>query len=848
MHADFTQRSRKSISMKKTCCVLLAVLAFGFASGAAADETTCVARGVAFVDENRNGARDEGEPGLPGVQISDSDIIVTTDSEGHYQLETTSAIPNTVFVINPNGYRVTTPFYHLVSGSSIEGDFGLAPDSTSEAGPFSFYHTADFQFDSPRSSTEQIQADLADMEKFAKSHDIRFYAVCGDITTHGEVDDLAFFNEQFDRLARPVYRIFGGHDALVEMPRPKMGNWVDAFGPYTYAWNHGGVHFIALVSEGYLSDDERARQTRFWQRDMAALAPETPIVLLAHTPDQISAEIGEAIREHSVIAYLFGHWHTHHSYEVDGVPFFTSSPMRPSDWGGFTKRTRAIRYESGTLSSTSRVLEQRQRIHVLQPHGTVAPGPLKIRAHVYDTAKIPEKVEAQISNAQDGSRFSIPLHQENGFTWTGSLVEAVPTGMYTILVEAGEGWVTEASFQVTQEPPGIETKEDWRDTFGSGARSRSPETALSPAPRLQWVATLPSDQPHQTTPLILDGHVYLGVSDLQAGAAHAGVVCIDGNTGETRWTRQLPHSINSGICSDGERIFAVDGQGGIYALSPESGEILWQADAYADTPFHEERRYYWRTFLAPATTANGRLFVAGSYVLAAFDTTNGKRMWSNYDDLCRNAYPMSGLAPAGELVFFENESHVVALAQETGEIRWTRALADLTGGVSRERGTATPLATSEAVYFHHRSRVRTLIPSTGEEIWSASSGGSMNYMGIPAKARDAVIVTSGRNVICIESATGERRWAAATRTANDTDLGPNQDLRNGAAPLVVGDWVIVGSDDGYVYVFSVANGEKSWEYNTGAPIKASPAISGNLVVVNNFAGNIFGIVLEETGE
>ncbi len=124
----------------------------------------------------------------------------------------------------------------------------------------------------------------------------------------------------------------------------------------------------------------------------------------------------------------------------------------------------------------------------------------------------------------------------------------------------------------------------------------------------------------------------------------------------------------------------------------------------------------------------------------------------------------------------------------------------------------------------------------------------MNYMGIPAKAKDAVIVASGRNVICIDSETGERRWAVATRAAHETDLGTNQDLRNGAAPLVIGDWVIVASDDGYIYVLSLEDGERRWEYNTGAPIKASPVVSGNLVVVNNFAGNVFGFVLQEIGE
>lgn len=825
-----------------------ATLSLSLAHFAAANdvraETQATIQGIVFEDQDQDGVLDSEERGLPNVQISDGDQIVLTDTEGRFAIQTTTTLPNTVFVINPNGFRPASRFYHPVVASETNVNFALMKDPASLEGPFSFYHTADFQFDGPRKHTKQIAGDLADMERWAETRDIRFYAICGDITTHGAVDDLALFNEQFDQLARPVYRIFGGHDALVEMARPKMGNWVDAFGPYTYAWNYGGVHFIALVSEGYLSEAERARQSRFWQQDMAALPPKTPIVLLAHTPDQISAEIGDAIREHNVIAYLFGHWHTHHTYDVDGVPFFTSSPMRPSDWGGFTKRTRAIHIDNGKLTSASRVLEHEKRLHVLQPHEVAATGSLTIRAHVYDTTHIPERVVATIETVDGALHGAVTLAQENDFTWAGTLADSVPPGDYRIRVRAGEGWDNGRgdTFRIVESLPPIETRDNWLDEFGNGARNRDFATASVPTLQLQWVATLPGAQPHRTGPVIVNGDVYVGVTDAQAGATQAGVVCLDGKNGTVRWDQPLPQSINAALASDGKRIFALSGQGTLYALDPAQGEIQWQADAYEGTAFHVEKRYFWRTFLAPVTAANGRVFVAGSYVLAAFDAANGTKLWTNYDDLCRNAYPMSGLAPAGDLVYFENEDHVVALEQDSGAVRWGRPLAELAGGVSRERGTATPLATLDAVYFHHRSRLRKLNPETGEEAWGAPSGSSLNYMGTPAKAPGAIVLASGGSIICVNDDTGERRWAFNTRTASNTDLGPNQDLRNGAAPLIMGDFVVAGGDDGYLYLLSLTDG-KRWEYNTGAPIKASPAVSGNLIVVTNFAGNVFGFTI-----
>jgi outer membrane protein assembly factor BamB len=796
-------------------------VAFALAVATGATAANVSIRGVVFNDGNEDGQRDAGEPGVPEVLVSDGDQIVRTDSEGHYAIETTTEIPNTVFVVNPSGFRLTNAFFHRISGSDENVDFGLAADPENAKETFSFYHTADFQFGNPRSSTAQIGGDLADMEAWADDHDVAFYAVCGDITTHGAVDDLQFFNEQFDALNRPVYRIFGGHDALVEMERPKMGNWVDAFGPYAYAWNYGGVHFIALVSEGYLSKEERARQMRWWARDMAAQPKDTPIVLLSHTPDQISAEIRDAVDEHNIAAYLFGHWHTHHNYNVDDVPFFVSSPMRPADWGAFTKRTRVMTFEEGALRSASRVLEQKKRVTVLQPTGTVMGRNLAVRAMVYDTAIEAKTVRALVFDPDTGQMNMVTLRQENDWAWHGHLKADLRPGNYAVDVQVNgdEAWSAGKSFVVGE---------------ADGAPS---------AMDLQWVVSLGVEQPHRTTPLVLEDRIYIAVSDGQARAKEAGVRCLDGSNGSFVWNTSLPQSINAALCSDGESVFAVDGQGGIYALNAIDGTIRWQADAYADTPFHEEQRYYWRTFLAPPTVHSDTLFVAGSHVLTALSTADGTKRWTNYQDLNRVPYPVSGLVPLNGRVYFEDEHKVVALDQSTGEQLWHRALKDLPEPVSRERGATSPVVMADGVYVHHRSRLRKLDPETGEQAWSAPSAGSMNYVGTPLVEGKNVLAANGRQVFCFDRETGERRWSFSTRPASETTLGPNQDLRNGGTPLVVDDKVIVGSDDGYLYVLSLADGHKVWEYNTGTPIKASPVRVGNRVVVGNFSGELFGFQL-----
>lgn len=57
--------------------VLLAILAAASPTPFHPDLT-----GMVFVDRNANGARDAGEPGLPGVPVSDQNEVVVTGADG----------------------------------------------------------------------------------------------------------------------------------------------------------------------------------------------------------------------------------------------------------------------------------------------------------------------------------------------------------------------------------------------------------------------------------------------------------------------------------------------------------------------------------------------------------------------------------------------------------------------------------------------------------------------------------------------------------------------------------------------------------------------------------------------
>jgi hypothetical protein len=50
---------------------------------------------------------------------------------------------------------------------------------------------------------------------------------------------------------------------------------------------------------------------------------------------------------------------------------------------------------------------------------------------------------------------------------------------------------------------------------------------------------------------------------------------------------------------------------------------------------------------------------------------------------------------------------------------------------------------------------------------------------------------------------------------------------------------VVGSDDGHLYVLDVKDGKELWQYEVGAPIKISPAVAGDFIIVGADDGSLY---------
>jgi len=57
--------------------------------------------------------------------------------------------------------------------------------------------------------------------------------------------------------------------------------------------------------------------------------------------------------------------------------------------------------------------------------------------------------------------------------------------------------------------------------------------------------------------------------------------------------------------------------------------------------------------------------------------------------------------------------------------------------------------------------------------------------------------------------------------------------------VVAGDKVVVGSDDGRLYVVSLTTGKELWSYEIGQPIESSPAVADGKIIVGCNDGSVY---------
>lgn len=263
--------------------------------------------GLVFEDANGNSVRDPGEPGLPGIKLSDGAAIVETDSTGRFSgLDAASG--RTVFVIKPAGFAAPArpdglpdlwrnPSAGLGAGLKYGGiaptagpcrDFALRREPARAAG----LEALVFADPQPKSAVDVGYYRRDIVEPIAGRHGAKLGLTLGDIVN----DDLSLYpsmNRATALLRVPWLHVAGNHDLDFDAGRDEdsLLTFRNVYGPDTFAWEEDEAIFVGLDDVIYSPGNTpayvgglREDQFAFLQAYLRDAPKDRLLVVAAHIP------------------------------------------------------------------------------------------------------------------------------------------------------------------------------------------------------------------------------------------------------------------------------------------------------------------------------------------------------------------------------------------------------------------------------------------------------------------------------------------------------------------------------------------------------------------------------------
>jgi outer membrane protein assembly factor BamB len=339
----------------------------------------------------------------------------------------------------------------------------------------------------------------------------------------------------------------------------------------------------------------------------------------------------------------------------------------------------------------------------------------------------------------------------------------------------------------------------------------------------------------------------------QITPAHAGYITFKNVSlppSTPAWSTDVGGAPSYALIASGKVFVTValsSGGSALVALNQSTGAVAWgpvmlSGDATAA---------YDSGMIFALTTTNGN-----GAVVQSFNAATGQSNWSTTINSQRIFD--SGITAYDGNVFAVgtgNGGTVYALDQNSGAITWSQ---NVIGGDG-----ADPALTADSLYVAYPCWAYSIRPATGEVIWSYTTGcgggggatpvyangviyapiGALSYDGSTFNSTTGALLGSySADVPMAVDATTGYFLKAATLTAVPLTSGSTAwsfvgDGKLVTSPIVVNQYVFIGSSSGNVYALDSGSGAPIWQYNVGAAIPAGDDWNSKLPLSGLAAGD-----------
>ena len=282
--------------------------------------------------------------------------------------------------------------------------------------------------------------------------------------------------------------------------------------------------------------------------------------------------------------------------------------------------------------------------------------------------------------------------------------------------------------------------------------------------------------------LIVGGRVFVTVS---VSSGNSQLLALNASTGATLWGPvALSGLVN--LAYDSGHLFAVSGSTTsqiIAALDPATGNSQWSATVPGD----------W--FTEPPVAADGIVYTTNAGDVTAFDEGSGAKLWSG------SIGGTDGIvAVTADGVYGSSPCTATNLHPLLGTVLWSQN-SGCEGG-----GGSTPVVTSGVMYSPDSSA------GSSGTVFDAETGnvkGTYSASVIPAFSSTSGFFLNSGTLQGLALSNNQVLWSFA----GDGQLS--------TAPIVVNNYVFIGSGSGNLYALDATTGAQVWSKNLGAAIPAT---------------------------
>ena len=800
-------------------------------------------KGSVFVDTNQSGTFDKGDTPLMDVVVTDGRNVAKTNKKGQFTLpgyEKTRFIT----VTTPAGFE-TQQFYLPTQGSNKKTyDFLLTKSERTKSREHSFLQITDTEV------TGGLGRWTTDLKRYIDSEKPAFLIHTGDICYEAGLKmHTKVVNSQ--TMDCPVYYCLGNHDLV-------KGNYGEElyeslYGPCWYSFDSGNTHYVVTpIDHGDFPTNYTQEDVYLWlKNDLASMKKGQSLILFNHdlfTADDAFVFKGDKNNDSHIIdfrsfntkAHIYGHMHYNYVRNQKGIYTLCTGTL---DKGGIDHSTATFREinvdANDNITTQLRYTFIEPQTTIVSPmNGQKAPvdtdSQLPISVNTYNSQAKALEVSYILSLAEEKRELAKgTLSPLTDWNWAG--VAPVPASengkklslTVTSLFKDGKRTTSTSEFTCEKDfKPSLIAGENWNTLLRDATHAGGINASTIKLPLQQvWVANAGSNI-FMTSPLIAAQKVFVATSDDNV-SLNSSVCAFDLNTGKKLWKYKTENSIKNTIAYENGIIVAQDAACNLYTLDAQAGTLLWKK-------FIDLNSY---PYLAEGLTVNNGIVYAGIGAgLSAYDLKTGRIIWTNKDWKQREGATTTLTVADDVLISGTQWGGLYGNDLHTGKLLWK-----LSDDGLGNRG-ASPAYKEGQLWIISSKSLFTIEPRTGKITNKKEFSANLDVTSTPLVTdREVIFGTADRGVIALDKSTLFTKWKAETLPSliytapySSTPMASVE-----TSPVSSQETVFVGASDGYLYAIDQASGILKEKFNLGAPIFSTVAVSGNCLILCDFAGNVY---------